>query len=122
MRRHTRYPDIKVFEEVLGALDITSVVASIYELCICYSELNGATCLRSSHTSSEKVTYKSSAVHHYEASAGKEPTARLVEAIEEGREVQSEHYFSKPLSRLLLFREMYIWKLIQKVFNKYVFC
>lgn len=62
MACHTRYLNDKVFEELLGALDITSIIASIHELCLCYSELNRATSLCLGHTSTEKLMYICSVV------------------------------------------------------------
>lgn len=118
MACHTRYLNDKVFEDILGALDITSVIASIHELCVCYSEFDGATSFCPGHTSTEKSMYISSVVHHCHTFSGEQSTACLAEAIEVQREVKFEHYLSKPLS-LFLFRKMYFWKTIHKEVNKY---
>ena len=104
---HTRYPDDKVFEDVAASLNVTPVMACVYGLRVGYPELHRAASLCLGGPSPEEVTHIASVVHHCETPCGKQPTAGLVEAVEVQREVQSEHYFSKPLSRLLLFRKMY---------------
>ena len=90
------------------SLDGTPVTSSVYELRVGDPELHRAAPVCVGGPSPQKVTHIASAVHHCETPRGEHPAARLDEAVEVQREVQSEHYLSKPLSRrLLLFRKMY---------------